>query len=155
MIITSRYLDVERTSQEWAVKDLWTGQWKAKGFLDPGSASEVAQEANESFRRAAERHIARKPDEAELEVLLALREGTLLEHNAWSWRFYERVGYTGWRTLPPVVRNLLWHWRQNDALALKAKDLIQELNKPAVGHFKRLMLSPVSAAWLDAHYPNR
>jgi hypothetical protein len=155
VIIEGRYLDVSRTPQEWGVKDLWTGKWKVKDLLDPGSASEVANEANENFRRTAEHRIATPPDEVELEVLLALRGGTLLEHNAWSWRFYEWMGASAWRALPPAVRTMLWHWRQDDNLALKSKAIFDEVRKPPIGCFQQLMLSPVSAAWLDAHYPNR
>jgi hypothetical protein len=153
VIIEGRYLHVSRTPQEWGVKDLWTGKWKVKDLLDPGSASEVANEANENFRRAAERRIATPPDEVELEVLLALRDRLLLEHNAWTWRFYERHGITEWRALPPAVRGLLWHWRQNEALALMDKFKFEGLKKPPIGYFRQLMLSPVSAGWLDAHYP--
>lgn len=156
MIIEDRYLDVlrgVRTPTEAGVRDLWTGHWKCK-HLDAASAAQAAQEANENFRRAAERRIATPPDEVELEVLLALRDRSLLEHNAWTWRFYERHGTTEWRALPPAVRGLLWHWRQNEALALMDKFKFEGLKKPPIGCFRQLMLSPVSAAWLDAHYPN-
>lgn len=156
MIIEDRYLDVLRGVQsptEAGVKDLWTGHWRCK-HMDAATAAQAAREANEGFRAAAHRRIDQVPDEVELELLLALREGTLLEHNAWTWRFYERMGHAEWRTLPPATRTMLWHWRHNDVLALRAKRLAQGLKKPSIGHFWPLMLSPVSAAWLDAHYPN-
>jgi hypothetical protein len=156
VIIEDRFLDVlrgHRTPQEMAVTDLWTGHWVVKG-LDAATASQVAQEANESFRAAASRRIAQAPDELELEVLLEMRKGTLLEHNAWSWRFYERMGTSEWRALPSAVRTMLWRWRQDDSLALKSKVIFDGVRKPPIGCFQQLMLSPVSAAWLDAHYPN-
>lgn len=157
MIIEDRYLDVRRgvdTPTEAGVRDLWTGQWKCK-HLDASLAAQTAQEANESFRKAAQHRIAQAPDELELELLLAVREGTMLEHNAWTWRFYERMGFTEWRSVPPSLRNTLWHWRQGSNVALVSRSRFDEVKKPNLGFFQQLMLSPVGAAWLDAHYPNR
>jgi hypothetical protein len=156
VIIEDRYLDVlraHRSPQEHAVQDLWTGHWVAKG-LDASSATTAAQEANERLRKAAERRIATAPDEVELELLLAIRAGQVLEHNAWSWRFYERMGTSHWRAVPADVKRLLWHWRQNDNIAQRTKSIFDEVDKPVIGCFHLVTLSPVGAAWLDAHYPN-
>lgn len=156
MIIEDRYLDAlrgHRSPQEHAVQDLWTGEWVAKG-LDSSSAATIAREANERLRLAAERQIATVPGELDLELLLAIRAGQILEHNAWSWRFYERMGNSHWRTVPPDVKRLLWHWRQRGNIATRTKSIFDEVNKPIIGCFHLVTLSPIGAAWLDTHYPN-